>query len=67
MRESPCIEPMLDLIEKLWNRHPDFRLCQLISNCLSISNIAYDLYYVEDEVLFKSLEKMEEMFNVNGR
>ena len=53
MRDPKRIERILKLIEKIWNKNPDLRLCQLIGNCFN----AGDLYYVEDDTLKKQLKE----------
>lgn len=52
MRNPERIKDILLLIEKIWTKNPDLRLCQLIGNCLP----AGDHYYVEDEILKKLLK-----------
>lgn len=47
MRDPERIKPLLELIEKVWLRYPDLRLCQLIGNCFP----AGDLYHREDSDL----------------
>jgi len=39
----------LRLLKKLWNRYPDLRLGQLLSNART------DIYYVPDSVLYRDL------------
>ena len=43
---------ILELIEKIWTKNPDLRLCQLIGNCF----VAGDNYYKEDDELEKRLK-----------
>lgn len=52
MRDPNRIRPLLDLIECVWKKYPDLRLCQLLSNQFPSTN---DLYYVEDSELEKVL------------
>lgn len=44
---------MLCLIETVWKKNPDLRLCQLLSNCF----VANDLYYKEDDDLYQRLKE----------
>ena len=53
MRDPDRIPEILALIEKIWKKNPDLRLCQLIGNCFSL----HDLYYVEDDDLEEELER----------
>jgi len=54
MRDPERIKPMLDMVRTVWRRDPDLRLAQLIMNCGAEGE---DLYYVEDEELFRRLDK----------
>ncbi len=38
-----------------WRRHPEYRLCQLISNA-TFSRAGVDVFYVTDEDLFADLD-----------
>jgi uncharacterized protein YihD (DUF1040 family) len=53
MRDPKRIVPLLCLIETIWIKNPDLRLCQLIGNVAP-----YDNYHVEDDDLYKRLEEM---------
>ena len=52
MRDPKRIVPILCVIETIWKKHPDLRLCQVIGNVAP-----YDNYYVEDHDLKKRLEE----------
>lgn len=52
MRDPKRIKRILAKVEKIWERNPDLRLCQLIGNCFA----AGDHYYKEDDVLEERLE-----------
>lgn len=54
MRDPKRIKPILELIEKIWTKNPDLRLCQLIGNCFE----AGDNYYKEDNILEEKLKKL---------
>ena len=63
MRDPNRIKRILDLLEIIWKKYPDIRLCQLLSNtAYSYSEWQNnDLFYFEDYDLEKSLIKgMEE-------
>ena len=52
MRDVNRIDPMLQVIEKIWKKHPDLRLLQLLHNVLESDTMAY---YFEDDELYKRL------------
>lgn len=59
MRNPARIKPFLEKLEKLWEKCPDQRLGQLITNIITY-NYDYDiknLFYLEDD---KFEEKMNE-------
>lgn len=71
MRNPKRINKILKLIEKIWAKNPDLRLCQLIENCFSDKGkivqtlkgnvyIDFDIYFVEDEELEERLKKIYE-------
>jgi hypothetical protein len=33
-RDPARIDAIVDLLREAWKKHPDWRLCQLISNCV---------------------------------
>jgi len=49
MRNSKRILRILNLIQKIWKKHPDLRLCQLIENAVPHNDNC--IYYDEDDVL----------------
>jgi len=53
MKDPDRIDEILKLISKIWHKHPNLRLCQIIGNLF----IDKDLYYIEDDVLQDRLEK----------
>ena len=55
MRDPKRIKKVLDTIERVWSKFPDFRLGQLIFNATKQN----DPFYVEDDVLIKQLEELE--------
>ena len=56
MRNQQRIQKILDLLEKVWQEVPDWRLGQLIEN-ISRDMGWNDAYYVEDDDLEKELRK----------
>ena len=54
MRDFKRIYRILELIEQIWKKNPDLRLCQLIGNCFGTN----DNYHVEDEILEKRLKEI---------
>ena len=62
MRDPNRMKPLLDTILQYWEKQPDTRLCQLLSNVAFESGWRdNDLFYYEDDELQKSLlEQMEE-------
>lgn len=58
MRNPKRIARILRLIKKIWTKHPNLRLCQLIGNCFP----AGDNYYKEDKDLEKRLRETYEIF-----
>lgn len=51
MRDAKRIDKVLDTIKKVWEKHPDLRLGQLICNVFENPS----LYYIEDEKLAECL------------
>ena len=54
MKDPKRIKRILKLIEKIWEKCPDLRLCQLIKNAISET----DVYYVEDDRLEELLKRV---------
>jgi uncharacterized protein YihD (DUF1040 family) len=57
MRNLDRIDPMLEMIRRIWKKYPDLRLTQLLSNAALSSDewSDNDLYHLEDDKLFKAL------------
>ena len=55
-RNKKRINKTLKQIKITWEKNDQLRLCQLLSNCFDFN----DLYYVEDEALFKHLKQYDE-------
>lgn len=50
MKTATEISQIITLIEDIWLKNPELRLCQLIGNCFD-QELQQDLYYIEDGVL----------------
>jgi len=58
MRDINRIEPMLNDLKELWQKHPDLRLCQLLSWLAGNSGWKNnDLFYLEDNVVMERIQK----------
>ena len=53
-RGKERIKRIIRLVERIWKKNPDLRLCQLIGNCFE----AGDNYYKEDDKLEKRLREV---------
>jgi uncharacterized protein YihD (DUF1040 family) len=53
MRDPARIERMLDLVSMIWQRHPDWRLGQLLANVSK--EMTANVYFYEDNVLEQKL------------
>lgn len=60
MRDPNRIEPMLDLLRKVWMQHPDMRLGQIIVNAARQDEPCPQIYSVEDGKVSRGLEHMLE-------
>ena len=60
MRDPNRIHDMLDALEKVWSKLPDWRLGQLIANA-AISYGYEDSFFMEDEKLLKWLKESIEI------
>jgi len=57
MRDPKRIVRILKLIEKIWKKNPDLRLCQLLGNTVErLDN--HCIYYVEDDKLEQKLKEL---------
>lgn len=56
MRDPKRIKRIIKLLEKFWAQHPDWRLCQLISNLHGAG--PQHIFYTEDD-------EIEELLNRN--
>lgn len=54
MRDPKRIKQMCEIIEKVWNEVPDWRLGQLLFNATG----KYDIFYVEDDVMANALLRL---------
>lgn len=53
MRDVARIRPLMERLIAVWERHPDFRLGQLVSNAAPNR----DPYSIEDAQLIKAIER----------
>jgi hypothetical protein len=53
-RDKQRIKRIIRLIERIWKKQPDLRLCQLIQNCFGKE----DIYYYEDDDLERRLREV---------
>lgn len=63
MRDPNRIPEVLDLIEQLWEKYPDWRLGQLLVN-VSDTN---DVFYVEDDRVVKGLVNYLKLVEAHAR
>lgn len=58
MRDPQRIDRLLSVVKRLWQKQPDLRLCQLITNAVGMATLKEtpDYFYIEDDVLLKGLE-----------
>ena len=59
---------VLDILTYLWTykiHHPELRVCQIISNAVSMAQKAncYGVFYVDDETLLKGLKLLMAEWN----
>ena len=61
MRNKDRIEPTLKEIEEFWKKHPDWRLGQVIANCVRAydGRTNCDPFFIEDDELVKGLRRLE--------
>ena len=61
MRDANRIEPMLELVRKLWIAYPDMRLGQLVHNAAAITGWGNkDIFYIEDDQLADGIKYLKE-------
>jgi hypothetical protein len=64
MRNPERIDLILSELSILWKLHPDWRLCQLLSNAATGLDPSFykepDLFYMEDGDLLRGLRKLKE-------
>ncbi len=65
-RDKTKIKPLLDKLEKVWNKTPDLRLTQLL-HILAGNYSDYkgkDNFYLEDSILDEAADKYMRMHNI---
>ncbi len=60
MRNPDRIQPTLDKLAELWKEHPDYRLGQLIMVIAMTGEHNPKLFFMEDDVLLKSIEERKQ-------
>jgi hypothetical protein len=60
MRDPNRIEPMLAAIHRLWVKHPDWRLGQLLENAKSMTQVYPEapMFHVEDDELLAGIKAL---------
>lgn len=62
MRDPDRIDPIMTKFTELWKLHPNWRLCQLLSNVAKeIDWEQNDLFYLEDGDLLRGLRKLRKI------
>lgn len=56
LRDPKRIQPILDVLKRIWIENPDLRLGQIIVNASKDQP-----YFVEDDLMWKGLHALEEM------
>jgi len=66
MRDKNRIKPLLADLEKIWNKNPELRLCQLLKILATTYNDfkGHDLFYFEDKDLQIAIDKYKKMHNL---
>jgi len=55
MRDPARIVPMLDALRRVWEKNPDLRLGQIVSNAARSHCAWPDVFSIEDEDLLRGL------------
>lgn len=58
MRDPERIDPMLEVLRKIWEANPDLRLAQIISNAARSHRAWPDVFSIEDNDLMKGLQAL---------
>jgi len=56
--EPKISKELLETIEKVWAKHPELRLTQLLVNVIKPSESCAEIYYVEDSKLIELLNEL---------
>jgi len=61
MRDPNRIKNVIDKLEEFWIKNPEWRLGQIIANCVRAHDdrLNCDPFYIEDEDLIDGLEKLD--------
>ena len=60
MRDPKRIKKLLGMIEEEWNKHPDQRFYQLLTNMGLYNKELPDHYWIEDDEMIKTWESNDE-------
>lgn len=68
MRDPARIDPLIEVLRRIWKANPNLRMCQIIYNIMSIVVPEPDgdvkmtsLFYLEDDKMLKALLEYEEL------
>ena len=58
-RDPTRIDGVVEKLREVWKRHPDLRLAQLVFNVSGATQPCPEIFYLEDDVLLRSLDCFE--------
>ena len=58
-RDPTHIDGVVEKLREVWKRHPDIRLAQLVFNVSGATQPCPEIFYLEDDVLLRSLDSFE--------
>ncbi|MCL9771214.1 DUF1040 family protein [Flavobacterium sp. HXWNR69] len=67
MRDIERIKPLIERLEKLWLKNPDFRLGQLIMGITRTGETNPKLFNMEDDEFLKKLNDLENQIEENKK
>lgn len=66
-RDPARIPVVFDALRKVWERHPDFRLAQLVVNAAGpISDPCPEVFNLEDDALIRGLAQLDAQFELSA-
>ena len=57
--DSTHVNGVLNKLRKVWERHPDLRLAQLVFNVSGATQPCPEIFYLEDGALLRGLDSFE--------